>query len=691
MIRIEGQPDLRKKIKFAPGKEDELIKHLSDVYVKAMSDRSQMIKRCKLWALQANSRRPRPDAGPQDSNLDMPLTRKRMTQNASRLKNPILQQPTIFASKPRNAKESSKRLAKQVEDGLDYMMDRFDFREFLDDWIEQFQTFPAGFVKTPFVYEREKFVRWDEIDQNQFIQFKENDEGVSVLERPLDNGEIKYYMEVEETVDTRVGCFPEVVPFEDIIVPKGTCSIDTADVVFHRIYLSDMQLKGRVREGMYDKRWNKDDMIDAIGPPSAQRDRLLVHMNAGTANSGRESDASQHELLECYLSFDVDDDGVEEEIICTYHPAKGILLRADHNGFHGYRRPFISYCYKRIIGSIYGDSLAFILEPLHVANSASINQRLDAASLANTVTLFVPPNANLKRILAREGLRAQVYESDIDPQEIFQFQVKQQFSQLPQLEALFEKSADELSALSPYSFGIEQSERPTVGGTVTIVEESKQPQYDMLERFRRRLSLLAKHMLSRYRQYFPEGLIYYMGDLEPDGQQAMKKLMIDWPQGVIENDVVVETRASSAHMSRVARKQEAVALMNQLPMYQDKMMQLATVAVDAMNPAAPVANQLLVGLHYTLNELLTEMEVAGKQKINPDLGKAIDFGQKVQQAIQQITQERDMLAQRLSMYEGGGAGPPQGPPGGQGVPGQSGSPQPGGFPGAMPNGPGGPG
>ena len=219
MIKIEGDPELRKKVEFATGKEAELIAFLKDQYIKADSDRRGLLEKCKLWAQQANSRRVRPDAGPQDSNIDMPLTRKRMTQNGSRLKNPILQQPTIYSTKPRNAKEGSRKLAIEVENALDYMCDRFDFREFLDDWIEQFQTFPCGVVKTPFVYIKEKFNRWDEIDYDTFEMFNDGSpesKQFTTLERTTETGP-KYYLEVEETVDTKVGCFPEVVPFEDLL------------------------------------------------------------------------------------------------------------------------------------------------------------------------------------------------------------------------------------------------------------------------------------------------------------------------------------------------------------------------------------------------------------------------------------------------------------------------------------------
>jgi len=692
MIKIEGDPELRKQIKFATGKKEELIKYLQEQYTRADSDRRGLIEKCKLWHQQANSRRLRPDAGPQDSNIDMPLTRKRMTQNSSRLKNPILQQPNIYTCKPRNAKEGSRKLSIEVENALDYMTDRFDFREFLDDWIEQFQTFPCGIVKTPFVYIKEKFNRWDEISFEDYEYFNDGSpesKKFTTLERTTEGGP-KYYLEVEETVDTKVGCFPEVVPFEDFIVPKGTADVDTASIIFHRIYLNDSELKARINNGMYDDKWDKVPMDKAVGKPNEVRDRLITPIDSGEKNVQSDSTYNlQHCILECYLSFDVDDDGQEEEILVTYHPEKKVLLRADHNGFHSYRRPFITYVYKRVIGSIYGDPLTFALEPLHIANSASINQRLDAASLANTITLFVPPNSNIQRIFARDGLRAQIFESDITPSDIFQFQVKQQFSQLPELEGRFERSADEVAALGPYSFGNEQSERPTASGTITIIEESKQPQYDMLERFRRRLAELAKHMLSRYRQYFPEGFTYYLEELDDEGREVMKRVMLEWPKGVIENDVIIETTASSSQMSKIIRKQEIIGLLDKIPQYQETLMGLAREATDVMNPAAPVAIKLLVGFQSAFDAMLTEMDVPEKEKLNPELPSVIDYSTKIQGVIQQITQERDQLLAALQeISQRFGIPLEMGDQQGQGVPPNAGPQKPEGVQGTMPAPPG---
>ena len=157
MISTDGPTDSVQPVKFKGDKRKELIDHLTRELQTCKNDRAGMIKKCKEWVTQADSRRSRKDKRVRDSNVDMPLTRKRMNQNSARLRNPILQQDTIFVTKPRSGKAED--MARELERAIDYMSDQIDYGALMDDWIEQFQTFPCGIVKTPFVTESEKVVR----------------------------------------------------------------------------------------------------------------------------------------------------------------------------------------------------------------------------------------------------------------------------------------------------------------------------------------------------------------------------------------------------------------------------------------------------------------------------------------------------------------------------------------------------
>jgi len=667
MYKIEGERDIVRKIVFKGDQKDKLRKYLTEEYAKAKSDREPLMKKAKLWLQQANSRRSRDDARPGDSNIDIPLTKKRLIQNSSRLKNPILSQDLVYASSPRTATERAVNLAREVEQALDFICAQFDLREFLGDWIKQFQVFPFGVIKTPFVSEFEKFVYWEEIPPEDYFAF-ENDPGFKVEKREFDTGETKYFVEIKDKVEVRAGAFPETIPFEDFITPMGTRSVDEADVVYHRTVQSKVSIRRKIREGVYEKKDGEEKFPDCLGEPAYRHEPLIIHADDGKNTQYESADTRHFEIVEAYLEWDTDDNEDENEIIVTFEAKTGRILRAVHNFYQSYRRPFISHEYEHIIGSINGDPLTFALEPLHVANSASFNQRLDAASLANETLIFVPPHSSIERALTRNEFRTGVYQVNFDAGEAKQFSLSQNFNQLPDLEDKLERSADEVSSLTPNSFGFEQVERPTAAGTIHLSEESKQPQYDQLERFRGKMALLAFHMLSRYRQFFPEGLVYYLEQEDEQGRQTLTQEMLNWPKHSIERDVIIKTKVSSASMSKSLRKQEMLALLEKIQSIYSEMMNLASAAADINNPAAPAAMELLKGYQKAVNNMMVEFEIADKEMLNPDLLQGVNLSVQYQQNMAQMQQQLQGAVQEIQRLQAelgivsGPPGPPQNGP-----------------------------
>ncbi|GAG18264.1 unnamed protein product, partial [marine sediment metagenome] len=226
MASIEGSQDAVRRIKFSGDQKDKLREYLRQELSDNEGERGRMLKKCRDWQAQANSRRQRKDAKARDANIDMPLTRQRMMQNSSRLLNPIFQQDILFIAKPRNPVVED--MARAVERLTDYIWDNIDYRTVCEEWVEQFQTFPFGVVKTPFVQETERTIQWRELQGGLDEYNMRKLEGERVTVRKLQDGTEKYFLEVDEEVPVRVGAFPEVVPFEDFIVPMSAVDVRTA-------------------------------------------------------------------------------------------------------------------------------------------------------------------------------------------------------------------------------------------------------------------------------------------------------------------------------------------------------------------------------------------------------------------------------------------------------------------------------
>jgi hypothetical protein len=576
----------------------------------------------------------------------MPMTRQMMMQNSSRLLNPIFQQDLLFVAKPRNPDVED--MARAVENVIDYISDNIDYRSVCDEWVEQFQTFPFGVIKTPFVQETERVIRWKELTGDPQAGTGPIDEynqrkldGQKVITRKLEDGSEKYFIEVDDEIPVRIGAFPEVVPFEDFIVPMSAVDVRTADWVIHRIWMTKPMIKGRIRAGVYDKKDGDQDVLEALAEPTAERERLLKIETKQGRDEDYDDNAKQYEICEAYLKWEVDKNEEPVEIIVTFEKSSMVILRAIFNYHHSYQRPFVTHSYKNVQGSIFGVPLTFILEPLHVAYSASIRQRLDAASRAISKVVILPSGTDLKQ-LDRDEWSGVFYEGDIEKDEIHDISLDPSFTQLPDLEGILKDEAQRLANLSDYSFADEQIDRPTATGQIQIIEESKQPQYMMLERFRASLAEVCKHVLARHRQFYPEGLRYYTMQENPQNVQMVEQFF-QWPSSAIERDCVIETKVSSASMSKNLRKQEIVALLDKLIPYFDKLMQMGQVAVDPMNPSALIAVKLMNGLHTAMNNMLIEFEVGKKDALNPELVNEMETLRNIASQMQQLMQQVNQL------------------------------------------------
>ena len=681
MAELNAPKDTVQEVKLSQEKKEELKEYLKKQINDCLTDREGLMKKCRNWVEQANSRRIPPNVRAKDAKIDMPLTRQRMMQNSSRLLNPIFQQDQMFVAKPRNP--AAEDMARAVEKVNDYVSDQINYRTVCNDWVEQFQTFPFGVVKTPFVHETERVISWQELQGGveEYNERKLNNE--RVIERKLESGEYKYFVEVDEEVPVRSGVFPEVVPFEDFLLPMCARDVRTADWVSHRIWLTRPQLKEQIRKGVYNKKDGDLDIMEVLGDPTAERERL-IKFEPEDKKSGEEETSKQYEIFEAYLKWDIGGKGGPVEIIVTFERESMAFLRCVHNFYHAYRRPFVIHCYKENQGSVFGTPLTYILEPLHVAYAASFRQRLDAGSKANEKIIAMPPNTEFDVVYDNDEISASFVFTNANMDEMKEFTLSQPFQQLPELEQRLVQEADKLAGLSDYSFGQEQIDRPTASGQIQIIEESKQPQYMQLERFRASLAEVSKHALSRYKQFYPEGLQYYVMQENPQGIQMVEQFF-SWPAGAIEKDVIIETKVSSASMSKNLRKQELVALVDKMGTLYQQMMQYAMVAADPMNPGAMIAAQLLNGLWTIVNDMLTEFEVGKKDALNPKLVEVTQVVQQIQQQMQGLMQQNNQLGQQNAQLQQQNAQLQSGVPGQPGLPGGAGPPL--GVQGPMPMGP----
>jgi hypothetical protein len=180
---------------------------------------------------------------------------------------------------------------------------------------------------------------------------------------------------------------PEVLPVssQDILLPADSPSLDEAEHVIQRNWLTINDLLGRERRGIYR---GISERMDEIKAGTRYREtEPLGQLNVGdtkidmSAHSGRKI---WIETLECYYQYDMDGDGHAEEWIFTVLKQPRLLVRAVElwQVYPSGQRPFTQFMYKKALKGPYGKGVGQELEDINVEANTILNQMTDVGTIS---------------------------------------------------------------------------------------------------------------------------------------------------------------------------------------------------------------------------------------------------------------------------------------------------------------------
>lgn len=146
------------------------------------------------------------------------------------------------------------------------------------------------------------------------------------------------------------------------------------------------QVKSMAFSGMLNP-----DKINAISKYTDTSDNssLVAQVDQRIENSKPTNDSSKYTIHELCVRWDVDGDGLEEELIIYFHRSSRTILRIKFNEFYGGSRPWTITQFKKIPHRLYGEGIAETLEHLQEEISTIHNQRIDNATIANLRIILV--------------------------------------------------------------------------------------------------------------------------------------------------------------------------------------------------------------------------------------------------------------------------------------------------------------
>ncbi len=650
-------------IPLSEDEESRLVKDTMGIVQKGDDAFRPLKEKLKTSRLQYESRLSREDtADDWESDVDIPITYERCSALNARVVNPILQEDPIYTAKPRpdlNINENAV-FAQRLEPYMDSIVDTWKFPEFCDDALVQAETTYTAIVKVPFVRQTRSIKEWvRKVDPYTGME-------TSVLE--------------EREYVIREGAIPEVCHTEDVCWwPARSPDVNACQAIWHTIYMAPHEVRNEIKNGFFLDRYEQLRLVDRrasdTAPAGNPDSRLAVleptHYEIKEVYRTWEK-RSQVELEDGTLSSNVE----THEIIVWIDAGSETLLRAVYNPFSEYHRPFFFFPWERRLNELIGFSLCERMEDIHRAVSASFNQRLEAAALANAVA-WGTDDDDLADMFEDKKIRpGQVNRLTGMPKEhLMEMKLSQPYTQLPQLEEMLEMHADKVVGTNAYTFGIEQIERPTATGQTKLMQEGQMPLSAKVRRFRDFLAEIMYCVLARHKQMFPHGSRYWTRDENGN----LREDVMEFPLGPIDLRVAVEIKASEAAWDKNAQKQDAVALLDRL---KDSYTVLGgMVQAAAMpSPAAPAMLKMAVGFSAALRNLLVTFEVPNVEELVPDLQQEVLGGQFLFQQLQALAQQNAQLQTALLGPGGVPAGPGLPGGGGEGPGGapQGGAPAPGG-------------
>lgn len=190
------------------------------------------------------------------------------------------------------------------------------------------------------------------------------------------------------------GPMMKIVPIEDVyIIGARVENIDEADMVAHRQYYTKSEVIKSANLGFFMK--DAADRVLAEAPTVNDRskgwDTMLAQQEARLSGVKPDDNmVSAYTIHECYLRYDIDQDGIDEELVVWREWNTGTILRItylDRVSPTG-KRPFVLKKLIPMSGTPYGLGFGEILFGINNLLDYIANQRLDAGTF-NTFPWFV--------------------------------------------------------------------------------------------------------------------------------------------------------------------------------------------------------------------------------------------------------------------------------------------------------------
>lgn len=309
-------------------------------------------------------------------NEHIPLIFEKGKSLHARIYKAVLGIEPSFVLKPRKAVSEKQKECKEDLDRWvfsDYMNKGEGINVESDKDIWNFVLDGTAIVKHYWERDVRKFV---DVEVKQKLPLELDENGQLITEEK----------EIEKESVVYDGPMMKIVPLEDMyIIGARSEDVDDADMIAQRLYYTKSDLIKGANLGFF-----KSEAVDKCleyrpvtnGKTSGYDTSLAQQESRLNGVNQQDAGIPVYTIHECYLRYDIDDDGIDEEIVVWREYNSGIILRItylDRVSPTG-KRPFVLKKLIPAAGSPYGIGFGEMLHGINNLLDYIANQRLDAGT-----------------------------------------------------------------------------------------------------------------------------------------------------------------------------------------------------------------------------------------------------------------------------------------------------------------------
>lgn len=480
---------------------------------------------------------------------------------------------------------------------------------------------------------------------------------------------VKDYDESGEITDkVKVRSQPAIdhIPLQRFFFPPEAWSLNAEDQggaqwVAERLELKENELRARAQsEGAFRPPYDPEATEFVLQQARDQIEDEEVSQKIREQAEYEPFREQSIRIWEVWARFDVDGDGIDEDIFVIWHQETATVLRALHNPFLHGKRPYEAINYLPTQG-IYGVGIIEKDEWAQQALTKLINAQVDNALIANTRMFSAPEGGSVQPGEPIYPGKIWLHERG---EQIDAMQAGEIYPSLPQTISQFMQISENVTGVSEVRQGnvSELPSRTPASTTLQLLQEGSKRFDFILSNMREPFGRLGMKVLQNLAQYHRDNPVkwrqYFRNTLGPqDADQFID--VLEKPIHNIEQGFDISLQATSSQANREAEKQNFLSMIQLVGQVGSQLIQLAQLAEGSPQGSATqqTAARLFRGGTELLEELLERFDFQDADDIAPV---------QVAQQMQNLTQDQQA---------GGGQQAPAPQPG-QTLGGLQGAPQP---------------